>query len=170
MALLQNRLPVPLIEVGARAIPITTVTNADSRGGIAFPANVRVGMKVRITVDVTNAATIQTLTTTLRFGTANTSADGAVLTQALTAGTAVVGSGQFIYEFIVLSSTLAMATLQFFNGNGAATGISALTTAFKGTPSPGFTIVTSAATYLGVYFSDTVANIITVRATAYEVF
>src|SRR5882762_1221139 len=128
----------PLINVTATTIPITTVTNVDSRGGISFPANVRVGMKVRIIVDATNAATAQTLTATLRFGTANTASDGAVLTQILAAGTTAVGSGKFIYEFTVLTATTAQATAQFFNGN-ASTGISATLSAFVGTPSPTFT-------------------------------
>jgi hypothetical protein len=158
----------PLINLAATVIPITTVTSADSRGGIAFPANVRLGTKVRITVDATNSATIQTPTVTLRFGTANTNADTAVLTSAINAGTAVVGSGKFVYEFTVLTATTAMATFAFYNGNNAATGIASVLSWFAGLSTPA-TIVTTSGTFLGVYFASTVASVITVRSVAYEV-
>jgi hypothetical protein len=105
---------------------------------------------------------------TLRFGTANTNADTAVLTSAINAGTAVVGSGKFVYEFTVLTATTAMATFAFYNGNNAATGIASVLSWFAGLSTPA-TIVTSSGTFLGVYFSDTVNNIITVRSVSYEV-
>jgi hypothetical protein len=158
----------PLINLAATVIPITTVTSVDSRGGISFPANVRLGTKVRITVVATNSATIQTLTPTLKFGTANTNADTTVLTAALSAGTGAVGSGKFVYEFTVITATTADARVEFYNGNNAATGIAANTSLFTGLSTPA-TIATSSPTFLGVYFASTVASIVTVRSVAYEV-
>lgn len=158
----------PTTNTTATVIPLTTITNVDSRGGITIPASVKIGTKIRITVDASNIATIQTLSATLRFGIANSNADGVVLSQVFAAGTAVVGSGKFVYEFIVLSSTTAQATLQFFNGNGAATGIAGNVSLFQGLSAPG-TIATAAQSFLGVYFSSTVASVITVRSVTYEV-
>lgn len=165
----------PLINLAATVIPLTTVTNVDSRGGISFPANVRLGTKVRMTVVATNSATIQTLTPTIRFGTANTSADSSMLTITLAAGTAASGSGKFVFEFTVLTATTADVRMEFYNGNSqalgynAATGISASTLYLVGANNTPITIATTSPTFLGVYFASTVASIVTVRSVAYEV-
>ena len=158
--------PRPM-NVAATAIPLTTVTNVDSLGGLLIPPSPR-PTKVRITVRATNAATVQTLTATLRLGTNNSNADTAVLTQAFAAGTAVVGSGVFIFEVDFLSTTTLDAILRFYNGNNASTGIAGAATLVTGLTAPA-TITTSANTWLGVYFSSATAAAITIRSVAYEI-
>ena len=151
----------------ATTIPLTTVTNVDSLGGILIPAGFRPAT-IRITVHATNAATTQTLTATLRYGTNNSNADTAVLTQAFTAGTAVVGSGKFIFDVHILTSTTLGAFLRFYNGNNAATGIVGALYTYTGLATSA-TISTSANNWLGVYFSSATASAITIRAVTYEI-
>lgn len=155
--------------VTATAIPLTTITNADSAGGLPIPANVRPGTKVRATVLCTNAATIQTTTATLRFGTANTNADAAIASCALAAGTAALGGGKFVFEMDFLSATTAMGHIAYNNGNGsAATGLSA-TLATGGASTAPVTIATTAASFLGCYLSSATAAAVTVRSIMWEV-
>jgi hypothetical protein len=156
--------------VTAKALSVAaTSTNVDINGGLPIPPNIRPGTKLRCTVRATNAATINALTVVTRFGTANTNADGVMgVNNALTAGTAVVGSGTFIFEFTFLSATTMDVNMQFFNGNNAATGIVGAATAFFALATPG-TIATTAQSYLGIYFSPSVANIVTIRSVAWEV-
>ena len=155
------------MNVAATAIPLTTVTNVDSLGGLLIPPAPR-PTKVRITVRATNAATAQTLTATIRFGTNNSNADTAVLTQAFTAGTAAVGSGIFIFEVDFLSTTTLDAAVRFYNGNNAATGIVGAATLIAALTAPA-TITTTANSWLGVYFSSATAAAITIRSVTYEV-
>jgi len=148
-------------------IPLTTITNVDSTGGLFIPSNIRPS-SIRITVYATNAATIQTLTATVRFGTNNTNADTAVLTQAFTAGTAALGSGTFVFDVDIASSTLMFAALKFYNGNNAATGIAANISLFASLNAAA-TIVTTSNSWLGVYFSSATASAITIKSVKYEI-
>ena len=79
-----------------------------------------------------------------------------------------MGSGTFVFEFSILSSTTADANMRFYNGNNAATGIAANISLFTGSSAPA-TIATTANSWLGVYFSSTTASVITVRSVAYEI-
>jgi hypothetical protein len=151
----------------ATTIPLTTVTNVDSHGGMFIPAGVRPS-SIRVTVYATNAATIQTLTATVRYGTTNTNSDAAAFTQAFTAGTAATGSGLFIFDIDILTSTTLGATMRFFNGNNAATGIAGVISLFAGLATAA-TISTAANNWLGVYFSSATASAITIRSVKYEV-
>lgn len=151
----------------ATAIPLTTVTNVDSHGGMIVPIPYRPFL-ARIKVLATNAATAQTLTATVRYGTANTNADTAVFTQAFTAGTAAVGSGLFIFTISIPTATTLMAFMEFFNGNNAATGIAGVTSLFSGLSTLA-TISTAANNWLGVYFSSATAGAITIRSVNYEI-
>lgn len=160
-------LPRPT-NVAVTAIPLTTVTQADSNGGLPFPANVRLGTKVRATFDLTCAATTQTLTCAVKYGAANTNADTAVTSIALTAGTAVLGGGVIVVEFTILTSTTAACQVRWTNNNSA-TGISVSTIANFGTASPGVTISTAAASFLGVYMSSATAAAVSVRSVTWEV-
>lgn len=149
-------------------IPLTTITAVDSRGGMYIPAATRPCV-IRITVQATNAATAQTLTATLRYGVNNSNADTAVLTQAFTAGTAAVGSGVFVFDVNIQSSTTLMAALRFYNGNNAATGIAGSASLFAALNTMA-TISTAASNWLGVYFScATAGSVITIRSVSYEV-
>ena len=161
-----SQIPTPP-NYAATAIPLTTVTNVDSRGGLLFPAN-DLPCSVRITIQATNAATAQTLTATVRFGTTNTSSDTAILTQAFTAGTAAVGSGMFVFEIDLATATTMRAAMRFFNGNNAATGIAGVTSLFAGL-SAAATVSTTSNSYLGVYFSSATAAAITIRSVKYEI-
>ena len=152
----------------------TGATNVDSRGGWFIPIGAGNGTSgfrgasLRITVSATNTNTAQTLTTTLRYGTNNSSSDTAILTQAFTAGTGTAGSGLFVFEVDFETATTMMANLRFFNGNNAATGIAGVSTLFTGLTTPA-TISTSANNWLGVYFASTTNAIITIRSVKYEV-
>lgn len=151
----------------ATTIPLTTVTCVDSHGGILIPAGFRAGT-IRVSVLATNSATLQTLTATVRYGTNNTNADAAVLTQAFTAGTAAVGSGEFVFDVTINTSTTLGAFMRFFNGNNAATGIAGNISLFAGISTLA-TISTAANNWLGVYFSSATAAAITIRSVTYEV-
>jgi hypothetical protein len=157
----------PVANFTPTTIPLTTVTNVDSHGGMLIPAVFR-GSSIRITVYATNAATIQTLTATVRYGTNNSNADTAVFTQAFTVGTAVIGSGMFIFNIDILTSTTLGCSMQFFNGNNAVTGIAGNISLFSGLSTPA-TISTSVNNWLGVYFSSATASAITIRSVKYEV-
>lgn len=159
-----NRLPG---NYTATTIPLTTVTSVDSHGGVNISPAIRTG-SIRITVYATNAATAQTLTATVRYGTNNTNADAAVFTQAFTAGTAAAGSGTFIFDIDILSSTTMGVNMKFFNGNNAATGIAGVSSLFAGLNTAA-TISTAANNWLGVYFSSATASAITIRSVKYEV-
>ncbi len=159
----------PPANYSATTIPLTTVTNVDSRGGILIPTGTGTRpCSIRITVYATNAATIQTLTATVRYGVNNSNADAAVQTQAFTAGTAVVGSGLFIFDVEIPTSTTLASSLKFFNGNNAATGIAANVSLFSSLATLA-TISTAANNWLGVYFSSATALAITIRSVKYEV-
>lgn len=162
--LVTGRTPNPAVT----AIALTTVTQTDSRGGLPFPANARPGTKVQCILDLTNAATLQTLTIAVKYGTANTNADTAVASLALSAGTAALGGGLVIVEFTILTSITAACTIRFHN-NLAATGISAANTASAGTVSPGVTISTASASFLGVYASSATAAAVSVRSVVWKV-
>jgi hypothetical protein len=151
----------------ATTIPLTTVTNVDSHGGMFIPTGIR-PCSIRITVYATNAATLQTLTATLRYGVNNSNADTAILTQAFTAGTAAVGSGTFVFDIDILTTTTLGANMKFFNGNNAATGIAGNISLFSGVSNPA-TIVTNVNNWIGVYFSSATASAITIRSVKYEV-
>lgn len=161
--------------VTATAIPLTTVTNADSLGGLPVPAGIRAGTKIRATVVCTNAATVQTTTATLRFGTANTNADVAVATLALAVGTAAVGGGKFIAEFDITSATTGVGSITWNNGVMTAvaapvsTGMSTNGASSAVTPSPGATIATTSASFLGFYLASATAAAVTVRSIMWEV-
>lgn len=157
----------PTTNYTATSIPLTTVTNVDSRGGMLIPAATR-PVRVRITIRATNAATLQTLTATVRYGTNNTNADAAVLTQAFATGTAAVGSGLFQFDVAIPTTTTLDAMVMFFNGNNAATGIAGNISLFAGL-SAAATISTAANNWLGVYFSSATAAAITIRSVKYEV-
>lgn len=159
----------------ATAIPLTTVTNVDSRGGLFFPTAVRPSSG-RITVYASNAATLQTLTPKLVFGPLNTSADPVLITlPAYSTGTAVLGAGLFICNWELVSATLMFATWEYHNLNNAVTGMTGTTPAapfiqMQGSPSPGITVSTAAQNnWLGIYFSSATAAAITIRSVKYEV-
>lgn len=165
------------VNVAATAIPLTTVTNTDSRGGFPLVANVRSPLKLRCTVNCTNAATAQTTTATLRFGTANSNADTALVTLALAAGTAAVGGGKLVFEFDLISATTAVGSIVFDNGVNAtavppaapvATGMSACPHSSQ-TTSAVATVATTSATFVGCYLSSATAAAVTVRSVAWEV-
>jgi hypothetical protein len=151
----------------ATAIPLTTVTNVDSRGGLLVPMNTRPST-VRITVLATNAATIQTLTATVRYGLNNTATDTAIFTQAFTAGTAALGSGTFVFEVDLETATTMRVAMRFYNGNNAATGIAANATFFA-SQNAATAISTAANNWLGVYFSSATAAAITIHSVKYEI-
>ncbi len=158
----------PTANYAATAIPTgSVVTNVDSRGGMLIPAGARASSG-RISVFATNAATAQTLTVTVRYGVNNSNADAAVFTFAHTLGTAVVGSGRFVVDWELLTSTTMGITYFFGNGNNAATGIAAGTATVTSALSTPATIATSANDWLGVYFSSTAAAI-TIRSVKYEI-
>ena len=155
--------------IAATNIPAATVTNVDSLGGIPIPANVRPGTQVRFVVSATNAATAQTFTATVRYGTTNTNTDAAIFTFAHTVGTAAVGSALFEVDVMFLTTTTAMVQYKAFNGNNAATGMfSGAIQIFSGLATPA-TIATNVANFLGLYFSSSTANIITIRSVAVTV-
>lgn len=161
----------PVANYAATTIPLTTPTNVDSRGGLYFPVGTR-PCSGRVAVYASNAATIQTPTVKVVFGPLNTTADPTLVTwTAGTAGTAVLGSGQFVIDWELVTATSIFAHFQFTNGNNAATGIAAgALSVFIGTPSPGITVSTAAQNnWLGIYASSATASAITVRSVKYEV-
>lgn len=152
----------------ATAIPLTTVTNVDSRGGVVIPAAARPSSGT-IAVYATNAATLQTLTVTVKYGTTNTNADATIFTgPVLAAGTAALGGGQFIFDWELLTATTIGIAYRFINLNNAATGISGTITTQSGLATPA-TISTAAQNFLGVYFSSATAAAITIRSVKYAV-
>lgn len=158
----------------ATTIPLTTVTNVDSRGGVFIPIGAGNGsgsfrgLSIRITVLATNSATAQTLTATVRYGTNNSSSDTAIFTQAFTAGTAAAGSGKFEFDVEIPTSTTAMVTMQFYNGNNTTTGIAGVASLFAALSTLA-TISTTANNWLGIYFSSATASAITIRSVKYEI-
>jgi len=159
----------PPANYAATAIPLTTVTNVDSRGGMLIPTGTGTRpCSIRITVYATNSATVQTLTATVRYGTNNSNADAAVQTQAFTAGTAAAGSGLFVFDIDIPTSTTLASSTKFFNGNNAATGIAGNISLFSSLSTLA-TIATSANNWLGVYFSSATAAAITIRSVKYEI-
>lgn len=152
----------------ATALPLTTITSVDPRGGVLIPSLIR-PCAIRVWVYATNTASISTISVTVRYGTTNTNADAALLTQALTAGTAVVGSGTFIIDVDIATTTTAFVAFRFYNGNNAATGIAGNISLFASL-SAAATISTAANNWLGVYFAETGVAATTIRAVRYEVF
>jgi hypothetical protein len=146
-------------------LPLTTVTRAGL--GVSIPAGtMRVGTAIRIKCYVTNTATIQTLTPTLKYGVNNTNADATLVGAALGAGTNVVGGAEIEAEFVLLSATTCMARITVKN-NGVTGITNAIMTNFV-TTSP-VTIATNTANFLGLYLSDSVASIVTPQSVQYEV-
>lgn len=148
-----------------------TATNADAAGGLPIPAAVRPGLGVRITSFVTNTAVTQKLTIACKFGTGNTSADGNLINLSAGSGSAVAGSGRIVLEIYFLTSTTAACTGFLYNYNGSS-GITGLTNAFQtilGPITPGaITISTASNSFLGLYLSSSVANVVTIRNISYE--
>lgn len=152
----------------ATAIPLTTVTNVDSRGGTLIPVSARPSSG-RISIYATNAATIQTLTATVRYGTTNASGDTAIYTHAFGAGTANVGSGHFTIDWELLTATTIGITFKAYNGNvTTTTGMFPVASYFESLATPA-TVVTNVNNWLGVYFSSATAAAITIRSVKYEV-
>lgn len=162
----------PKAESVATAVPLTTpVTRAGL--GWAFPANtLRVGTRLRITVGLTCAATAQTLTPTLKMGTANTNADGDLWTSAafVSAGTAALGSMTCVYDIHILSATTVLATGGFINGAAGITGITQQPFTGRGSAGP-ITVasIVSTAFFIAPYFVSATASAVTIRSVAYEV-
>lgn len=156
-------------------LPLSTVTLAGVN--VTIPANVRAGTKVRITAQLTNTGTIQVTTPALKFGTAGTNADATVAGLGLGTGTAAVGGAVVVAEMTFTSATTAIASVHTLNsvvaigGTGTA-GLtnqpSQLSMSGGATPAPA-TIATTSASFLGLYFSSSVASIVTIRAVEYEV-
>jgi hypothetical protein len=156
--------------VTATAIPLTTVTNADSNGGFFFPPNsIRAGTMIRITCYVTCAATAQTLTPHVLFGTNNTNADTAVVSYANSAGTAALGAA-LIEVFVFFPTTTSIeAAIRFTNLNNAATGVSSTAGVVAFGTNAAVAVTTTANTWLGLYLSSATAAAVTVRSIVYEV-
>jgi hypothetical protein len=157
----------------------TTITKVNCNS-VFFPQNsVRIGSSVRITALVTCAATANTapgFVPALRFGSADTSSDTAIVgTPAYSsAGTAAVGAAEYIWTFTILSATTAQGSLFVKNLNNAATGVLSTATPFYlslAISTTALTIpnITTQNNFLGLYFTSTVANVDTVRSVTYEV-
>lgn len=165
----------PMTQVPNLALVITTVQLAGVN--VPIPAGVRAGTKVRIIAHLTNSASAQTLTPTLRFGTAGTNADASICGLGLGAGTAAVGGGKVTAEVIFTSATTCIASIHTLNSVVAAAGVgtAGLTnlpsqTSMGGGSTPGpVTIATASASFLGLYLSTTVGAVVTVRTVEYEV-
>ena len=150
-------------------LPLTTTT----RMGVSIPApgsSYTVGVGMRIIAFVTcSASSIQTLTLTLRFGTADSNADTALVTLALGAGTAAVGGAKIIAEFQIVSlgsSGTAMAGITVLNNGTTGVTNAIAQSAFTTTPA---VVNTTNNNFLGLYGSDSVNGIITVRDVYYEI-
>ena len=159
------------VNVTATTISTTAaaVTQCDSLGGLPIPANVRPGTTIRITIALTSTATTgQATTISLHFGTANTSSDTTILSQALTAasGTVAAGALQVVWTIYFLTSTTAIAFAQTMLSN--ATNAIAGANQDVGATAP-VTIATSALSYLGAYAATATASVAIVRAISYEV-
>lgn len=152
----------------ATAIPLTTITGVDSRGGLFIPSGARPSSGT-IWVYATNAATIQTLTATVRYGTTNANGDAAIYTHAFGAGTANVGSAHFVIDWEILTSTTIGITFKAYNGNvTTTTGTFPVASYFESLATPA-TIATNVNNWLGIYFSSATAAAITIRSVKYEV-
>ena len=171
MAVTQNSSNLALAPNGVApgtVLPLSTVTLCGS--SVNIPIGIRIGSRVRITALLTNSATLQTLTHSLRYGTTGTNADASLVGGAIAVGTAAVGGALVVAEFVVLSATTASASIQVFNG-GTTAGTTGLTTLPCQTlcTTTTATISTSVANLLGLYLSDSIASVITVRSVTYEV-
>lgn len=159
----------PPANYAANLIPITTVTSVDTRGGLLIPTSARPSSGT-ITAYATNAATAQTPTITMRYGTNNSNADAAIFTFVHTAGTAAVGSGLLVVDWELLTATTIGIHYKFFNGNNAATGMAAGAVVVSSGLSTAATISTAANNWLGLYIScATAGNVITFRSVKYEI-
>lgn len=147
---------------------LTAAATAVRAGNAAFvPANAtRPGTQIRFVVMATNAATASTNTITLRFGTANTNADAAIVTLALGAGTAALGGALIVGTITFLSATTAMASIQVFNN--AAAGFTNAVLQSTTTTAP-VTIATTANSFAGLYISPSAANVVTIRSANVEI-
>lgn len=147
-------------------LPLATVTKL---GSMSCPANyLKAGTKIRITAFANNTAVANTLTLTVKYGTADTNADATIATLALGLGTAAVGGARFVVEFCIQSvgaTGKASCTITCLN-NGSA----GLTNApCQNSTSALITLSTTVANFLGLYGASTVASVITVQSVDFEV-
>lgn len=158
----------PKSEQPAALVAAATVTRCGS--GWSLPAGtLRAGSHLRITVGLTNVATLQIPTVTLKYGTANTNADAdQVGNTILGTGSAALGSAILVANFIVMSTTTAMSHVQVLNGVTGTTGFTNAIIQVRGSAGP-ITISTTTSNFLSVYLNCSVASSVTIRDVSYEV-
>ena len=167
-AVAQGNVPSSLVQ---NTLLTSAGVSVRSGNAISIPANsASVGTTFRCKAQVTNAATVNTNTITLRYGTSNTNADTAVVTLALGAGTAVVGGAVIDVIATVQTTGATLGTIQAavtVTNNGTTGFTNAVTQSFT-TTTP-VSINTTTANFLGLYVSPSVANVVTLRSTLQEV-
>jgi hypothetical protein len=168
-------LGLPIVP-GATA-PATLLTGAGTEVYVtpSFPfplGSLQIGNAYVCKMIVTNTATINTATIRLKFGTAGTTADGNIISQALGAGTAVIGIAEIECTFIVkaLGSGTAsiLGILKVLNGNSGTN-----VTGFTNVPIQTFqatvaTFNSTVANFMGVGISPSVANVVTVQSVVWQ--
>lgn len=147
------------------AASAATYFNADTRGGFPLPAGARAGTTIRVTAMFSNIATVETVNMKLTLGTGNAATDGTLVTFAPAAGTATAGSAMVQYTFVLTSAT----TAQVDSATKTTPGFGGAAATFSGAITVPIAVVTSSATFLGLYFASTVANVCTARSVTWEI-
>src|ERR1035437_5136674 len=112
MAITQNSKNLALAPNGVSpgtVLPLTTVTLCGS--SVSIPIGIKIGARIKIRAYITNTATLQTLTPTIKYGTAGSNADATLVGAALSVGTAAVGGGRIEAEICIVSATTASASI-----------------------------------------------------------
>lgn len=173
---IHGQVGMPIVPAATPAFGlITAAAETYVTPAFSFPAgSPQVGMGYKCNLFVTNTATAQTTTIRVKFGTAGTTADGNVLTLALSTGTATIGTACTI-EIICYCKAIGSGTTSWFASvlvlNGATTATS--TTGFtnqliQSSQATVATFNSTVANFLGVSLAPTTANIVTVQTNAWE--
>lgn len=152
------------------ATPGALLTNAQTyiSPSFPFPANsLQIGARYRCAVVVTTAATADTCTVVIKWGTAGTTADGNIASQALTAGTAVASSAEVFCEVICVSigaTTTFRWSIRVVNTG--TTGFTSESQVYTGTVN--VASLSTAANFLGVALTPGTTNVVTWVYAAWE--
>lgn len=121
------------LEVGMQNASLASATGAASATGVINgtqfpipPQGIQIGTTFRWTIPMSKTAAGTALTIAVKFGTANTTADGSIATMTLTSS-AAVDSGELVITLIVTSlgaAATALATSKMVDRVGTTTGFS----------------------------------------------
>jgi len=171
----QGCVGLPTCPGGTAPATLLAATTTYVTPSFSFPAgSLQVGSTYVCDLDVTSVATASTATILIKWGTAGTTADQSLQSFALGAGTAAIGTARIRVKVVckaIGATTTFMTSIEVYNYDSTTpnntTGVTNIAVQLQVVASVNATSLSSAANFLGVAITETVASAHTVASTAW---